>query len=116
MATTVLTILIRLFYRIHRSRFSSESLDPIIGTVWTHQRRDWWIEWDLLYQFNTSARPLGEDELREEWQLHRKETDHVEACRACCTKWTGKIAPTPSARSSSTMGPLLSVPVARSRF
>ncbi len=44
--------------------FSSESVDPIIGTVWTHQRRDWWIDWDLLYKFNTAGGVAGDDELR----------------------------------------------------
>jgi len=44
--------------------FSSESLDPIIGAVWTHQRKDWWIDWDVLYTFNTADGPDGDDELR----------------------------------------------------
>ncbi len=44
--------------------FSSESVDPIIGTVWTHQRRDWWIDWDVLYQLNTAGGSDGDDELR----------------------------------------------------
>ncbi len=44
--------------------FSSESLDPIIGTVWTHQERAWWIDWDLLYKFNTAGGLDGDDELR----------------------------------------------------
>ncbi len=44
--------------------FSSESLDPIIGTVWTHQERDWWVDWDVLYQFNTSGGLSGDDSLR----------------------------------------------------
>ncbi|MEE9212640.1 MAG: transporter [Phycisphaeraceae bacterium] len=44
--------------------FSSESLDPIIGTVWTYQRRDWWVDWDVLYKFNTAGGIDGDDELR----------------------------------------------------
>ncbi len=44
--------------------FSSESFDPIIGIVWTHQRLDWWIDWDLLYKFNTAGGTAGDDELR----------------------------------------------------
>lgn len=44
--------------------FSSESLDPIIGTVWTHQRLDWWIDWDVLYKFNTAGGIAGDDEIR----------------------------------------------------
>ena len=44
--------------------FSSESFDPIIGTVWTHQERAWWIDWDLLYKFNTGGGLDGDDELR----------------------------------------------------
>lgn len=44
--------------------FSSESFDPIIGTVWTHQRLDWWIDWDVLYKFNTAGGIAGDDELR----------------------------------------------------
>ena len=35
------------------SAFSSESFDPIVGTVWTHQERDWWIDWDVIYKLNT---------------------------------------------------------------
>ena len=44
--------------------FSSESFDPIIGTVWTHQEREWWIDWDVLYKFNTAGGLDGHDELR----------------------------------------------------
>jgi len=44
--------------------FSSDSVDPIIGTVWTHQRTDWWIDWDLLYQFNTGGGIDSEDHLQ----------------------------------------------------
>lgn len=44
--------------------FSSDSLDPIIGTVWTHQRLDWELDWDVLYQFNTGGGLDGDDELR----------------------------------------------------
>ena len=44
--------------------FSSKSFDPIIGTVWTHQRRDWWVDCDLLYKLNTAGGVLGDDELR----------------------------------------------------
>lgn len=44
--------------------FSSESFDPIIGTVWTHQRLDWWIDWDVLYKFNTAGGIAGDDEIR----------------------------------------------------
>ncbi len=44
--------------------FSSESVDPIIGTVWTHQERAWWIDWDVLYKFNTAGGLDGDDELR----------------------------------------------------
>ncbi len=44
--------------------FSSESFDPIIGTVFTHQRLDWWVDWDVLYKFNTAGGAAGDDELR----------------------------------------------------
>ncbi len=44
--------------------FSSDSFDPIIGTVWTHQEREWWIDWDILYKFNTAGGLDGDDELR----------------------------------------------------
>ena len=44
--------------------FSSESFDPIVGTVWTHQRMDWWLDWDVLYKFNTGGGLDGDDELR----------------------------------------------------
>ncbi len=46
------------------NNFSSESVDPIIGTVWTHQERDWWVDWDVLYKFNTAGGVAGDDELR----------------------------------------------------
>jgi len=46
------------------STFSSDSVDPIIGTVWTHQRLDWWIDWSLIYQFNTGSGLDGDDEAR----------------------------------------------------
>ena len=46
------------------SSFSSESFDPIIGIVWTHQRLDWWLDWDVLYKFNTAGGTAGDDELR----------------------------------------------------
>jgi len=49
--------------------FSSESFDPIIGTVWTHQRSDWWIDWDVLYKFNTAGGLAGDDELRADTAL-----------------------------------------------
>jgi len=49
--------------------FSSESFDPIIGTVWTHQRRDWWVDWDVLYKFNTAGGLAGDDELRADTAL-----------------------------------------------
>ena len=44
--------------------FSSDSFDPIIGMVWTHQQRNWWIDWDLLYQLNTGGGLNADDELR----------------------------------------------------
>ena len=44
--------------------FSSESFDPIIGTVWTHQELEWEIDWDVLYKFNTAGGAAGDDELR----------------------------------------------------
>ncbi len=44
--------------------FSSESFDPIIGTVWTHQELAWEIDWNVLYKFNTAGGVAGDDELR----------------------------------------------------
>lgn len=44
--------------------FSSESFDPIIGTVWTHQRKEWWVDWDFVYKFNTVGGKDGDDALR----------------------------------------------------
>ncbi len=44
--------------------FSSDSIDPIFGTVWTHQRLNWWIDWDVLYKLNTAGGLPGDDELR----------------------------------------------------
>lgn len=45
------------------SAFSSESVDPIIGAVFTHQRLDWWIDVDALYKFNTGGGLDRHDEL-----------------------------------------------------
>lgn len=44
--------------------FSSESVDPVIGTVWTHQRLEWWVDWNLQYQFNTGSGIHNDDALR----------------------------------------------------
>jgi len=44
--------------------FSSESGDPIVGTVWTHQAQNWWLDWDLLYQSNTGEGLDSDDEIR----------------------------------------------------
>jgi len=44
--------------------FSSESADPVVGTVWTYQTRNWWVDWDLLYQANTAGGLDGDDEIR----------------------------------------------------
>jgi len=44
--------------------FSSDSADPILGTVWTHQAQNWWLDWDLLYQANTGDGLDREDEIR----------------------------------------------------
>ncbi len=44
--------------------FSSESVDPIIGTVWTHQRHDWWLDWDLSHKFNTGGGVNRHDQVR----------------------------------------------------
>ena len=44
--------------------FSSESFDPIIGTVWTHQELKWEIDWDVIYKLNTAGGVDGDDELR----------------------------------------------------
>ena len=46
------------------TNFSSESFDPIIGTVWTHQELNWGIDWDVLYKFNTAGGVAGDDEFR----------------------------------------------------
>ena len=52
--------------------FSSDSVDPIIGTVWTHQDRDWWLDWDVLYRFNTAGGVAGDDELRADVAYSRR--------------------------------------------
>ena len=46
------------------STFSSESFNPIIGTVWTHQRLRGWVDWSVRYQFNTGGGQDGDDRLR----------------------------------------------------
>ena len=43
--------------------FSSDSFDPIIGTVWTYQQRNWWLDWDVIYKFNTAGGIEGDDEI-----------------------------------------------------
>lgn len=48
----------------HDEPFSSESGDPIVGTVWTYQTKDWWLDWDLLYQSNTGEGLDSDDEIR----------------------------------------------------
>ncbi len=35
--------------------FSSESFDPIVGAVFTHQRLNGWVDWDVLYKANTGG-------------------------------------------------------------
>ena len=45
------------------SAFSSDSVDAIIGTVWTHQEQRWWLDWDLLFKLNTAGGAAGDDEL-----------------------------------------------------
>ena len=44
------------------SAFSSDSVDPIIGTVWTHQEQQWWLDWDLIVKLNTAGGLAGDDE------------------------------------------------------
>ncbi|MCH7471408.1 transporter, partial [bacterium] len=44
--------------------FSSDSFDPIIGTVWTHSERNWWVDWDVVYKLNTAGGMAGDDVLR----------------------------------------------------
>lgn len=46
------------------SVFSSESVDPIVGTVWTHQQLEWWVDGSLTYQFNTAGGLNGDDLLQ----------------------------------------------------
>jgi len=52
--------------------FSSKSLDPIVGTVWTHQELDWWVDWDLVYKVNTAGGGAGDDELRADIAYSRR--------------------------------------------
>lgn len=46
------------------SRFSSDSYDPLVGTVFTWQRDRGWFDADLVYQFNTGRGEDRHDELR----------------------------------------------------
>lgn len=62
--TTRVAAIVGLEIPTYDSHFSSESFDPIIGVVWTHQRRDWWVDADLLYKFNTAGGLDGDDEFR----------------------------------------------------
>lgn len=55
--------------------FSSESVDPIIGTVWTHQRHDWWIDWDLSYKLNTGGGVDRHDQARANTALSHRLLD-----------------------------------------
>jgi len=54
------------------STFSSKSLDPILGTVWTHQELNWWVDWDLVYQVNTAGGMAGDDLLRADVAYSRR--------------------------------------------
>ena len=44
--------------------FSSRSFDPITGVVWTCQEKDWWLDWDVLYQLNTGQGEFRNDVLK----------------------------------------------------
>jgi len=44
--------------------FSSDSYDPIVGTVFTWQRDRGWFDADLIYQFNTGRGAFRHDSLR----------------------------------------------------
>lgn len=46
------------------SDFSSDSYDPIIGTVFTWQRDRGWFDADMLYQFNTGGGGFRHDAVR----------------------------------------------------
>lgn len=46
------------------SEFSSDSYDPILGTVFTWQRDRGWFNADLLYQFNTGGSEFSRDSIR----------------------------------------------------
>jgi hypothetical protein len=60
--------------------FSSESIDPIIGVVWTHQRLDWWFDSDLIYKFNTGSGLSRYDVLRCDFATtYRLYADETEA-------------------------------------
>jgi len=52
--------------------FSSESFDPIVGVVFTHQRLDGWVDWDLLYKVNTGGGLDADDELRADVAYSRR--------------------------------------------
>ena len=46
------------------SDFTSDSYDPIVGTVFTWQRDRGWFDADLIYQFNTGGGESRHDALR----------------------------------------------------
>ena len=46
------------------SAFTSDSYDPIVGTVFTWQRDRGWLDADLVYQFNTGVGKFRHDALR----------------------------------------------------
>lgn len=46
------------------SDFSSDSYDPLVGTVFTWQRNRGWFDADLVYQFNTGGGEFRHDTLR----------------------------------------------------
>ncbi len=46
------------------SAFTSDSYDPIVGTVFTWQRDRGWFDADLIYQFNTGGGESRHDSLR----------------------------------------------------
>ena len=45
-------------------RFSSDSWDPFVGTVWTYQSLEWGLDWDVFWNFNTGKGVFKYDEMR----------------------------------------------------
>jgi Putative MetA-pathway of phenol degradation len=88
------------------SDFTSDSYDPIVGTVFTWQRDRGWFDADLLYQFNTGGGESRHDALRYDlaYCTDSRQPGSSRATHGSLMRWrnsTGATSPTDRMRSSS---------------